>query len=61
MHTIQSSQPLTCSKIINNSLTQRLHVTVFIELRARFDEEANIDWATALRDAGARVITAYRG
>lgn len=47
------------------SLITALHngkdVTVFIELRARFDEEANIDWATALRDEGARVITGISG
>lgn len=47
------------------SLITALHngkdVTVFIELRARFDEEANIDWATKLREEGARVITGISG
>ncbi len=47
------------------SLITALHngkdVTVFIELRARFDEEANIDWATILREEGARVITGISG
>jgi hypothetical protein len=31
-------------------------VTVIIELRARFDEEANIDIATKLQEAGAHVM-----
>lgn len=47
------------------SLITALHngkdVTVFIEIRARFDEEANLEWATKLRDAGARVIPGISG
>lgn len=31
-------------------------VTVFIELRARFDEQNNIDWSERLEDAGCTVI-----
>ena len=47
------------------SLITALHngkdVTVFIELRARFDEEANLTWANKLREAGARVIPGITG
>lgn len=36
-------------------------VTVLIELRARFDEQNNIDWSEHLEDAGCRVIYGFEG
>ena len=36
-------------------------VTVLIELRARFDEQNNIDWSERLEEAGCRVIYGFEG
>ena len=36
-------------------------VTVLIELRARFDEQNNIDWSERLEEAGCRVIYGFDG
>lgn len=45
--------------VIINSLTEAVkngkHVTVVVELRARFDEEANIEWARFMKDEGIHV------
>src|ERR1043165_3229630 len=50
----------TQSKIINaliNAARNGKHVTVMLELRARFDEEANLEWKERLEEEGARVLT----
>ena len=52
------------SKIINaltNAVRNGKAVTVVIELRARFDEEANLEWKTVLEDAGVKVLTGVPG
>ena len=47
------------SKIINtltNAVRNGKLVTVVLELRARFDEEANLEWKEELEDAGVKVL-----
>ena len=47
------------SKIINalvNAVRNGKHVTVMLELRARFDEEANLEWKDRLEDEGVKVL-----
>jgi polyphosphate kinase len=36
-------------------------VTVFVEVKARFDEESNIMWAQALKDTGIKVLYSFPG
>lgn len=47
------------SKIVNaliNAARNGKHVTVVMELRARFDEEANLTWKARLEEEGATVV-----
>src|SRR5690606_28212513 len=48
-------------KSLLTALKNGKDVTIMIELRARFDEEANIKWANKLREEGAKVITGVNG
>ncbi|MDH3271246.1 MAG: polyphosphate kinase 1 [Gemmatimonadota bacterium] len=38
------------------ALARGKEVSVFVELKARFDEESNIQWTHRLKEAGARVV-----
>lgn len=52
------------SKVVNalmNALKNGKKVTVVIELQARFDEQANINWSRRLEEAGARVLFGIPG
>jgi polyphosphate kinase len=47
------------SKVINaliNAVRNGKQVTVMLELRARFEEEANLDWKVRLEDEGVKVL-----
>ncbi|WP_218310234.1 polyphosphate kinase 1 [Alteromonas antoniana] len=47
------------SRIINSlidAVDNGKKVTVVVEIRARFDEEANIEWSKRMTDAGIRVV-----
>jgi polyphosphate kinase len=47
------------SKVINaliNAARNGKEVTVFLELKARFDEEANLEWKTLMEEEGVKVL-----
>lgn len=47
------------SKVINaliNAARNGKQVTVFLELKARFDEEANLEWKSVMEEEGIRVL-----
>jgi len=44
-----------------NAINNQKQVTVVLELQARFDEQANLQWANQLTDAGAKVIFGIPG
>ncbi len=54
----------TNSKVINalvNAAERGIDVSVVVELRARFDEENNIEWSKTLEEAGCKVVYGIEG
>jgi len=52
------------SKVMNaliNAARNGKHVTVFMELQARFDEQLNIYWSERLREEGVRILHSFPG
>jgi len=52
------------SNVINsliNAARNGKHVTVFLEIQARFDEKANIYWAERLKEEGVKIIKTLPG
>ncbi len=46
----------TVIKTLINAAEKGKKVTVFVELKARFDEEANLEWAGEMKKAGIEII-----
>ena len=48
-------------EILKEAARKGKKVTVYVEVKARFDEENNLRWMKELRAAGARVIPPFKG
>ena len=55
-----AKQSRLCESLIDAAENGK-EVTVLMELRARFDEQNNIEWAERLEEAGCRVLYGFEG
>ncbi len=50
-----------CMNALINAARNGKYVTVFMEIQARFDEEANIYWTEKLQEAGVKILQSIPG